>query len=159
MFRTQTAVLLLMSAMALPALAQDTARLTAAVSDTYGNHIATEDGTPVYIMETEVQAGDFLIPLESCKQNCLDDWPYLLTDGTPTVGEGLDDGLASYVEWEGQRIATYDGRVLFTFAFDDRTEEPDGQGIHAHGGRWYLLLPEGGLNTTGAVPPESATES
>lgn len=144
-------ILVLTLSAALPQMAssQEEPLLSAANSEEHGAYIVGSDNRPVYAFVTTGPAGDGLPPLESCGPSCLHRWPHVTAeDGEVTVGENLDQSLATTVEWEGKTLAVYDSLNLFYFALDTPGEDPAGQGIHTFGGEWFLIAPSGEIIET-----------
>jgi predicted lipoprotein with Yx(FWY)xxD motif len=137
---------------ALPALAAAD-EFTVAMHSDHGPYLVGPNGMPVYAMITDGRGGDNLAPINSCKQRCQTDWPFVeVPDGEPVAGTGVSQELLSVLESEGRGIAYYDSWALFYFAQEDGFGEPDGHGVHTYGGWWALVRPDGSAIRTGVMP-------
>ena len=77
----------------------------------------------------------------NCTGGCLAYWPPLLTQGTPTLGAGVDDSkIGSALLADGTRIVTYNHMPLYYFAKDTKPGDVIGQGVS---GIWYVVSPDG----------------
>ena len=77
----------------------------------------------------------------TCNGGCATTWPPLVSDGTPTVGDGLDDALfATATRDDGDEQVTVDGWPLYTYAGDAAAGDTNGQGV---GGVWYIVGADG----------------
>lgn len=137
-----TALAIALTCGAGPLQAQDSG-LGTAFSEEYGLYLAREDGRPLYAMLTQLESGDRQDPLESCNQDCLEEWPVATVSGDIQIDEALDASLAETTRWNDQTVQTYGGYPLFFFHRDRPGEEPRGHGIYSFGGYWALLSPEG----------------
>lgn len=77
----------------------------------------------------------------NCSDDCLASWPPLLTQGTPKLGEGVDDSLVGTAELaDGSLIVTYKGMPLYYWINDSKPGDTTGQGV---GSVWYVISPDG----------------
>jgi len=77
----------------------------------------------------------------NCAGTCLENWPPLVTQGDPILGEGVDETLISTADLpDGQKIVTYDGHPLYYYINDTAAGDTTGQGV---GGVWYVISPSG----------------
>jgi predicted lipoprotein with Yx(FWY)xxD motif len=77
----------------------------------------------------------------NCAGGCLTAWPPLLTQGSPTLGEGVDKTLVgSATMADGSKIVTYNHMPLYFYAKDAKVGDVVGQNV---GGVWYVVSPEG----------------
>jgi len=80
--------------------------------------------------------------------SCIDEWPPLLTSGTPVAGTGVDQSLLGSV-WRpslGASQVTYKGHPLYLF--DNAPGQFTGEGFDEPSvppwhGNWYLISPAG----------------
>lgn len=135
-----------------PAPAQQSPALSVAASEADGTHLVGPDGRPVYVMLTEGKAGDGEDPLASCGASCLQDWPLLVTQGEPRLGDGVDAGLVDTRPWRDVNVLTYADQPLFQFHRDRLDAPPEGQGIFSYGGWWALVRPDGSLVRSSTMP-------
>ncbi len=77
-------------------------------------------------------------------------------------GEGAEQSMIDTIQrQDGTLQVTYNGHPLYYFVKDEGATEPQGEGIEAFGGKWYLVTPAGEeLEKEGAgqeTPSVSAT--
>jgi predicted lipoprotein with Yx(FWY)xxD motif len=114
-------------------------------SDTYGDFLADGSGRPLYLFSTDKQGAGYATPSSSCSGKCAAAWPPFEVSATPTAGDGAKAELiGTMTRSDGKMQATYNGWPLYTFINDKAGAEPKGEAIHAFGGDWYLVTPEGG---------------
>jgi len=72
---------------------------------------------------------------------CLEEWPPLLTAGDPVAGEGVDQSmLGTITRDDGTTQVTYNGWPLYYFYTDTAPGDTAGQGDE---GVWFLVSPSG----------------
>ena len=126
---------------------EGSARLVVVRSETFGEYVSLDDGTPVYLFTSDVQG-----EASACYDDCADAWPPVT--GHATAGANLDSPLLGTITRDdGTRQVTYNGWPLYRFVQDTGTE-PTGQDMHGFGGQWYLVTPAGD-----EVHVESGTET
>lgn len=77
----------------------------------------------------------------NCEGDCLVNWPPLITQGSPVLGEGVDPALVGTAELpDGQLIVTYNSMPLYYWINDAAPGDTTGQGV---GGVWYVISPQG----------------
>ncbi len=77
----------------------------------------------------------------NCDATCLAKWPPLLTQGTPTLGSGVDTSqVGSTMLADGTKIVTYDHHPLYYFIKDTKSGDLNGQAV---GGVWFVISPTG----------------
>jgi len=77
----------------------------------------------------------------NCNAECLAKWPPLLTQGTPTLGDGVDASLVgSTALADGTKIVTYNHMPLYYWVNDKAAGDTTGQNV---GGVWYVVSPAG----------------
>ncbi|HKV88834.1 MAG TPA: hypothetical protein VJT78_12630 [Candidatus Dormibacteraeota bacterium] len=75
---------------------------------------------------------------------CVQNWPPLLTRGTPQAGTGVNAALLGTTRRaDGTTEVTYAGHPLYYFIADKKAGDVTGQGIDAFGGPWYVVSPSG----------------
>ena len=126
------------------------ARLVVVSSETLGEYVSLDDGTPVYLFTSDVQG-----EASACYDDCADAWPPVM--GSATAGANLDSRLLGTITRDdgGQQV-TYNGWPLYRFARDTGTE-PTGQDMSGFGGEWYLVTP-GGAEVHAESGNETGTE-
>jgi predicted lipoprotein with Yx(FWY)xxD motif len=84
----------------------------------------------------------------NCDAKCLSKWPPLLTQGSPTLGEGVDASLVGTASLpDGSKIVTYNKMPLYYWVKDTKPGDTTGQGV---GNVWYVVSPEGKVIDTDA---------
>jgi predicted lipoprotein with Yx(FWY)xxD motif len=77
----------------------------------------------------------------NCAAGCLKAWPPLLTQGSPTLGDGVDAALVGTADvGNGTKIVTYNKMPLYYYAKDAKAGDLSGVGV---GTVWYLVSPDG----------------
>jgi len=77
----------------------------------------------------------------NCNAECLAKWPPLLTQGNPTLGEGVDASLVGTASLpDGSKIVTYNKMPLYYWVKDTKPGDTTGQGV---GEVWYVVSPLG----------------
>lgn len=78
----------------------------------------------------------------SCYGACAKAWPPALTEGKPRAEGVPPSKVGTTKRKEGTVQLTYAGHPLYTYA-DDRSSEVNGNGVHAFGGNWHAIRPNG----------------
>ncbi len=79
--------------------------------------------------------------VSTCEGNCLQNWPPLMANGTPTVGDGVQAALLGTItRSDGGTQVTYNGKPLYTYAGDLAAGDLTGQG---KGGVWFAVTAAG----------------
>jgi predicted lipoprotein with Yx(FWY)xxD motif len=80
-----------------------------------------------------------------CSGACAQNWPPLLTKGTPKVGPGAKSSLLGTTKRaDGTTQVTYNNHPLYTFVADNsKPGSTTGQGVDAFGARWYVVAAKG----------------
>jgi len=100
-----------------------------------GKILTTSDGVTLYTFAPD-NGGP-----STCNGGCATTWPPLVADGTPTVGDGLDDSLfATATRDDGSEQVTVKGWPLYTYSADAAPGDTNGQGV---GGVWYVVGADG----------------
>ena len=126
-----------------PAIAEPS--ITVASSPKLGKFLAGDKGMTLYIFTKDA-------PNQSnCSGDCLKNWPALLTQGTPTLGEGVDAALIGTATLaDGSKIVTYNKMPLYYFIKDTKAGDTVGEGV---GGVWFVISPSGTLVPVPAPAP------
>ncbi len=104
-----------------------------------GEILVDGEGRTLYMFQPDEATGE-----PTCYDQCAENWPPLVADGEPTVGEGLDDSLVTTVprtDDAGDQVK-YGDWPLYYFANDEAPGDTNGQGV---GGVWFVVDPEGEL--------------
>lgn len=116
--------------------AQDLA--TIETSD-WGTVLTNADGMSLYLYVEDVD-GEL-----GCVGACTNNWPPLLVEGEPDLGDDLDDALVATVERpDGAQQLTYGGHPLYTYARDREPGDTNGQAL---GDAFFLVSTDGTAST------------
>jgi len=121
-----------------------TGAVTVNVSESteFGPILVDGDGFSLYLFMADTQNSGS----STCGDDdgCTEEWPPLLTEGEPVVGEGVDATLLGTITRDdGSTQVTYNGWPLYLFHEDTAPGNTNGQGIDEFGGLWYLVSPDG----------------
>ncbi|MFZ5870166.1 MAG: hypothetical protein ACOYXW_06530 [Actinomycetota bacterium] len=106
----------------------------AEVSD-LGEVLVDGEGRTLYMFDPDAQGES------TCYDQCEQNWPPLVSDGTASVGEGADDSKVGSVERrDGSQQVTYNGWPLYYFAADQAPGDSQGQGVNDV---WWVLDADG----------------
>jgi predicted lipoprotein with Yx(FWY)xxD motif len=118
---------------AAPAVAEPT--IMVATDPTLGQILVDGKGMTLYAFTKDTP------DKSTCIGSCLTNWPPLLTQGTPSLGIGVDDSkIGSALLADATRIVTYNHMPLYTFAKDTKPGDTSGQGV---GSVWFVVNPDG----------------
>jgi predicted lipoprotein with Yx(FWY)xxD motif len=81
----------------------------------------------------------------ACSGACAQNWPPLLTKGSPKADAGAKASLLGTTKRaDGTTQVTYNKHPLYTFVGDaGKRGSTNGQGLTAFGGRWYVVAAKG----------------
>jgi predicted lipoprotein with Yx(FWY)xxD motif/predicted small secreted protein len=83
-------------------------------------------------------------PRSSCYGDCAKRWPPALTEGKPKArGEASSAMVGAAKRKDGTVQLVYANHPLYYYAGDKGGAEYNGQGLHAFGGDWYVIRPNG----------------
>ncbi|WP_199036551.1 COG4315 family predicted lipoprotein [Glycomyces salinus] len=133
------------------------------VPDTDGEEETTTEAASATVATGETSLGEVLVDGEgmtlylftddtdgtsTCYEQCEENWPPLLVEGTADVGGAADEALLGTTERDdGSTQVTYNDWPLYYWAADTAPGDVDGQGV---GGVWFVLDAEGNaVETTG----------
>jgi predicted lipoprotein with Yx(FWY)xxD motif len=149
-------VLLVLPALVLPAAAS-AARATVKVASTSdGPVLVDQHGMSLYMFGKDRRGKS------SCSGACAQNWPPLLTSGTPKAGSGVSKSKLDTVKRrDGKTQVTYNRHPLYGFIADMAPGDVNGQGINAFGGVWTLLTASGAKvsGTQGSNPAPAPSPS
>jgi predicted lipoprotein with Yx(FWY)xxD motif len=118
-----------------PAAAQPEAVINVASDAKLGKILVDGKGMTLY-MFTKDEADK-----SNCSGKCIDNWPPLLTQGHPTLGEGVDASMIGTATLaDGSMIVSYNHMPLYTFIKDKAPGDITGQGSN---NVWYVVAPDG----------------
>lgn len=106
--------------------------------ENYGPALVDGNGMALYMYTEDTQNSGTSTCVD---EECLEEWPPLLTAGQPVAGEGVDASkLGTITRDDGTMQVTYNGWPLYYFYTDMNPGEVTGQGDD---NEWYLLNPAG----------------
>ena len=110
------------SAAPAPAVAEPT--ISVATDAKLGKILVGDKGMTLYMFTKDG-------PNQSnCNADCLAKWPPLLTQGSPTLGEGVDASLVGTASLpDGSKIVTYNKMPLYYWVKDTKAGDTTGQGV------------------------------
>lgn len=118
-----------------PAAAPGTTITTASTS--YGETLFDDAGQAIYLFDAESTSEP------ECYGDCADDWPPVLTDGTPEASGGAaDELLDTTTRTDGSVQVTYAGHPLYYYAHED-PHEVTCHDVQEYGGTWLVVLDTG----------------
>ena len=87
----------------------------------------------------------------ACSGACAQNWPPLLTKGTPKAGPGAKSALLGTTRRsDGTTQVTYNKHPLYTYSGDSgKRGSTKGEGLSAFGARWYVVAAKGTEKTGG----------
>ncbi len=108
-----------------------------AVSETgdLGEFLVDAEGMTLYMFTEDTEN------TSNCYGDCAEAWPPVVTEGDPTLGEGLDAALVSTTErTDGTTQVTYGGWPLYYWVRDAAPGDTTGQNV---GEVWFVVSPAG----------------
>ena len=110
---------------------------------TYGDILVGDNGMTLYMFTRDTA------DTVTCSGDCLVKWPPLLTQGSPSLGDGVDGAMVGTAPMpDGTMIVTYNHMPLYYWYEDTKAGDTAGQGV---GDVWYVVAPDGSVNKT--APP------
>ncbi len=119
------------------------AAIQLATKEPYGQYLVDASGRAVYVLEGSRQGPQAAAGGRSCTGECLAEWPPVVTQGTPTAGQGVNAGQLGTTAANDAQQVTYAGWPLYYYRGDAGQGSTSGQEIHDRWGGWYLLSPQG----------------
>jgi predicted lipoprotein with Yx(FWY)xxD motif len=103
-----------------------------------GTFLVGPDGKSLYLFEADTG------PQSTCSDQCANDWPPLLTAGSPTAGAGaMQAVLGTTARSDGTTQVTYHGHPLYYYGGDSKVGDTNGQGLNQYGAGWDVVSPAG----------------
>ena len=94
----------------------------------------------------------------ACSGACAQNWPPLLTKGTPKAGGSAKASLLGTTKRaDGTTQVTYNKHPLYTFALDKKAGQTNGEDQLAFGARWYAVSGKGTAVVKTSPPPTNTT--
>lgn len=79
-----------------------------------------------------------------CNGTCATEWPPVLANGKPTVGDGASASLVATTRRSDETAqVTYNGHPVYRYYGDENPGDTNGQGLTTFGGAWYALSTAG----------------
>ncbi|HUE98678.1 MAG TPA: hypothetical protein VMN99_05450 [Anaerolineales bacterium] len=104
---------------------------------TFGSALVDGGGRSLYLFTNDTQNSG----ASTCMDDCLVEWPPLLSDGEAVAGAGVDAALLGTITRDdGTTQVTYNGWPLYYFVDDTAPGDTNGQGL---GSVWFLVSPTG----------------
>jgi predicted lipoprotein with Yx(FWY)xxD motif len=116
------------------------AAVTVANSPQYGSYLADGQGRALYLFTADKPGAS------SCTGACATAWPpYVAEQGAPGAGSaGVQASMLSSLQRpDGKTQVVYNQHPLYYFQKDTGPGQTTGEDIHAFGGEWYLVTPQG----------------
>jgi predicted lipoprotein with Yx(FWY)xxD motif len=111
------------------------ATITVATDAKLGNILVDGKGMTLYMFTKDEP------DKSNCSGKCIENWPALLTQGHPTLGEGVDASMVGTATLaDGSMIVTYNHMPLYYFIKDKAPGDIVGQG---NNNVWYVVAPDG----------------
>ncbi len=111
------------------------AALGVSQTDDLGEFLVDAEGMTLYMFTSDTEN------TSNCYGDCATAWPPVLTEGDPTLGDGLDAALVSTTErTDGTTQVTYGGWPLYYWVKDAAPGDTTGQNV---GEVWFVVSPAG----------------
>ncbi len=112
-------------------------------NDTLGSFLTDQNGMTLYLFKKDTAM------VSSCSGTCSQNWPAVLSTGSPVAGDSTITGKVSTItRSDGGQQVTYNDMPLYYYAKDSQPGDTNGQGV---GGVWYIVAP----NTAFVTGPAS----
>ncbi len=106
-----------------------------AASTAKGTVLTDDQGRVLYLFNPDNRGASV------CYDECAAVWPPALSVGTPTAGSGVDSSLLGTTQRkDGTSQVTYDKYPLYTFSFDAKAGDTNGQAVKSI---WWVINPAG----------------
>ncbi|MER7579808.1 hypothetical protein [Kitasatospora sp. NPDC097691] len=116
------------------AAATGAAVVGAATAGKYQNILVDSQGKTLYLFEADTS------PTSTCYDACATAWPPLLTTGTPTATNGVDQAkITTTARKDGTSQVVYNGHPLYHFEGDTAKGDTNGEESSAFGAKWYVV--------------------
>ena len=109
------------------------ATVAVATSDALGEYLVGPDGRTLYLFDKDQGT------TTACTGGCVDNWPPLVADGTPTAGDGVDEAELATADGIEPNHVTYHGHLLYYFAGDEAPGDTNGTSVPS----WFAVSPDG----------------
>lgn len=103
----------------------------------FGEILFDDTGQAIYLFDKEETT------TPECYDECADEWPPVLTEGTPVAAGGAAaDALGATIRSDGSTQVTYGGHPLYYYAHEG-TNQVLCHNVSEFGGVWLVLAPTG----------------
>jgi predicted lipoprotein with Yx(FWY)xxD motif len=103
----------------------------------FGEILFDDTGQAIYLFDREETT------TPECYDECTDEWPPVLTEGTPVAAGGADaDALGATIRSDGSTQVTYRGHPLYYYAHEGKNQVLC-HNVSGFGGLWLVLAPTG----------------
>lgn len=102
----------------------------------YGDILVDGSGMTLYMFDSDTR-GELT---STCSDQCAQNWPPLVTGGSPTASDGVSATLSTFDREGGQAQVAAAGWPLYYFASDSQPGDANGQGF---ADVWWVLAPDG----------------
>lgn len=118
--------------------------ITTRTTPDFDTFLADGAGHPLYAFDADTQTKGGKAAASACTGKCASAWPPV---PAASAGKGVKASLIGTMKRkDGTVQATYNGYPLYSFVRDKSTGEPQGEGLEAYKGEWYLVKPDGSLD-------------
>ncbi len=132
------------------------ATINLASNATLGSFLVDSKGMTLYLYLKDTPG------VSNCSGGCLQNWPALLTSGSPVAGSGVDASkLGTITRSDGSVQVTYNNAPLYYFIKDKAAGDTFGQNV---GTIWFVVAPDGsavtpapGISSTATAAPIAAS--
>ena len=103
----------------------------------FGEILFDDTGQAIYLFDKEETT------TPECYDECTDEWPPVLTEGTPVAAGGAAaDALGATIRSDGSTQVTYRGHPLYYYAHEAKNQVLC-HNVSEFGGLWLVLAPTG----------------
>ncbi len=114
-----------------------------------GSYLVGQGGQAMYVYANDKA------DTSTCTGACAANWPPVITQGKPTLGNGVDPTMIGTIKLaNGSLMLTYNHKPLYYFVADGKATDIKGQGIKSV---WYVMGADGNTITT-LLPKPPASE-
>jgi len=98
--------------------------ITTTSSGEFGDILTDSNGTTLYIFDRDTEG------VSNCSGGCLNAWPPLIVDETPTAGSGVTADIATITRGDGSVQVTVNDMPIYYWANDAAAGDAGGGGTH-----------------------------
>jgi predicted lipoprotein with Yx(FWY)xxD motif len=113
---------------------QEIPEITATSTGDFGDILTDSSGMTLYIFDRDTEG------TSNCSGGCLNAWPPLIVDETPTVGNGVTADIGTITLADGTKQATINGFPAYYFQSDTSVGDTAGNGV---GNNWWVFNADG----------------